>query len=473
MDNHNNQVAISEEKSYFDGGYFAYIGYSILVGFVSMITLGIAFPWMFCLMQKWQAKHTVICGKRMYFDGTGVQLIGRYILWWFLTVITFGIYGFWLVVAMKKWIAKHTHFEGEEDNNSFFDGGVGGFIGNSILSGLVSAVPIVGLAWGKIIMLNWEINHTVIDSRRLVFTGKVGNLFGKYFLWGFLSIITFGIFGLFVPVKYMRWETERTIDNEHTTEALIEKSEYRTNVHTDASTFKTYAVENEMECVKAGISDNMAEEDLLSLANAQNRAAQYEYALRFAGENYTEDPYSSLLKASAEAQFAPAMSLYATTHALLEENLKEEMLRKAADKGQIAAIKACMAIDAQRGISMPEDKSALPVLKSAVRYADLLIDSGYALTVSEGDFIKSCTLKIRRIICKQKKASSAGAVAGIIAAVIAGVILLVAIIGAVSMFLFKRAEAPAFRNDYGYSDEYDGKGNYIGGDMATAADIAF
>lgn len=144
----NNTVIPQEEKSYFDGGYWAYIGYSILVGFVSVITLGIALPWMLCLFQRWKAKHTVVCGKRMYFDGTGLQLIGNYLLWCFLSVITLGIYGLWFSINLQKWVTKHTHYEGETDNNSFFDGGVLGLIGTKLLCSLALLVPVVGLLPG-------------------------------------------------------------------------------------------------------------------------------------------------------------------------------------------------------------------------------------------------------------------------------------------------------------------------------------
>lgn len=436
MDNYSNISAQNEEKSYFEGNYFAYIGINLLVWFVSIVSFGIALPWMLCFKQRWIARNTVVCGKRTYFDGTGIQLIGRYILWSFLSVITFGIYGFWMSLAIKRWITKHTHFEGEEDNNSFFDGGIGGFIGTNILSFIVGFVPVVGFAWSKLIKLQWYKKHTVVDSRRFVFEGSLGSLFVKYLLWGLLTVVTLGIFAWFVPVKRMRWEAENTIDNEHTTEALIERSEYRTNIHTDAASFKTYSVENEMECVKSGISDAMSEAELLSLANAGNRAAMYEYSVRYANGNFTEEPFTSFLKASAQAEYSPAMSLYALTHQL-EDNVKEEMLRKAAEKGQTAAIRYIMAVDAARGIDMPENKTALPVLKSALRYADLLKESGVELSEEEILSIKAVTLKVRKILCNNK--GSNGSVAGIVIAIILGIILLLGAVLAASTLLFKRS----------------------------------
>lgn len=421
-----------DNRSYFDGGYFAYIGYHFLVIFVSLITLGIAFPWMFCVLQKWKAKHTVICGKRQYFDGTGIQLIGKYLLWSFLTAITFGIYGFWMTLAIKRWVCKHTHFVGEEDNNSYFDGKMLGFIGTNVLATIVLAVPVVGPAWSNIIKLKWEAQHTVTDSRRLVFTGAVGTFFVKYLLWGFLTAITFGIFGLFLPVKNLRLETENTIDNEHTTDALMEQSEYRNIVRTDCASFKSNNVEYEMEAIKAGINNTTGQEELLTLANQGLRAAQYLYVTRYANEAYTAEPFSSLLKSAAEAEYAPAMSLYALTHTV-DTEVRNDLLTKAADKGQIPAIRDRMVYYANIGLATAKDKEALPYLKKAVRYGDLLIESNETMTDEEQALYKKCVLAIRRIKSALPP-SKKGKVALIILLVLVGIPLILGlIVGAIAL----------------------------------------
>lgn len=426
MSNYNTAIP-EEESSYFDGGYWAYIGYSILVGFVTVITLGIAFPWMCCLLQRWKAKHTVICGKRMYFDGTGLQLLGNYLLWWFLSLITLGIYGLWLSINIRKWVAKHTHYESEADNNSYFDGGVLGMIGTSLLAGLVMLIPFVGPAWSSIIQLRWEYHHTVIDSRRHIFVGTVGSLFLKTLLWGFLTIITLGIFALFVPVKLLRWQTEGRIDNEHTTQALMARSEYHAKVHTDAAAFKTYRVEDDMECVKAGITDTMPEQELLALANSGVRSAQYTYAVRYSQGQYTQEPYSGYLRKAAEAEYAPAMSLYLQTHAVDQETC-QPMLTKAAHRGQIWAVKAKMAATAQAALTRKEDKNALPALKQAVYYGDLLKESQESLTDQEAGLLQKCEFAIRRIQ-SQKEPSSVGKVIAAVIGVVLGLSIVIALIG--------------------------------------------
>ena len=100
-----------DRNSYFDGGLFQLLGWKILGLLITIITLGICFPWAVCMTVNWEVKHTVIEGKRLAFDGRAVQLFGNWIKWLLLTIITLGIYGFWVSIKMKKWITKHTYFE--------------------------------------------------------------------------------------------------------------------------------------------------------------------------------------------------------------------------------------------------------------------------------------------------------------------------------------------------------------------------
>lgn len=455
----NKMVAVEDgDRSYFDGGYLAYIGYSLLVGFVTIITFGIAFPWMTCLMQRWKAKHTVICGKRMYFDGTGLGLIGKYILWLFLSIITFGIYGLWMAIAIKKWTTKHTHFVGEEDNNSYFDGGVLGMIGTSLLANLVMCIPFVGFAWSDIIRLRWETRHTVVDSRRLIFNGRIGDLFVKYLLWGILSAVTFGIFAWFVPVKALRWQTEQTIDNEHTPDELLKQSEYRTNLHTDATAFKTYQVEDEMEGVKAGITETIEKDELLRLAQAGNRAAQYQYVTRYSEGQYTAEPFAQLLKGAAAAKYAPAMALYAETAEGLAAEEFRQLVTEAAEKGQAFALTASMGIFANEALAMKQDASALETLQKAIRYGELYKESGGILNEAQESLLKQCILTKRKIKAAIY-ATGGKSVAAIIAAAIAIPLILILLLGVLgAIFGFRKAEiaSPDFSS---------------GGDMAAVGQI--
>lgn len=106
----NREEEIMEEESYFDGGLLQLIGWNILGGLITLITLGICYPWAKCMVVNWETKHTVIEGKRLSFDGHGIQLFGNWIKWLLLSIITIGIFSFWIPIKMKKWVVKHTFF---------------------------------------------------------------------------------------------------------------------------------------------------------------------------------------------------------------------------------------------------------------------------------------------------------------------------------------------------------------------------
>lgn len=97
-------------ESWFDGKLIQLIGYRILGVIITFFTLGICFPWAFCMVYGWEVKHTVIEGRRLRFTGSAIGLFGLWIKWLLLSIITGGIYSFWVKLSLKKWIVKHTKF---------------------------------------------------------------------------------------------------------------------------------------------------------------------------------------------------------------------------------------------------------------------------------------------------------------------------------------------------------------------------
>ena len=105
---HDNE-AVTNESS-FDGGVLEYIGVSLAMYFLIVITLTLGLPWAISFRQRWLTNHTIIDGRRLSFDGTGAQLFGNWLVILFFCIITLGIYGFWASIRIQKWIVKHTHF---------------------------------------------------------------------------------------------------------------------------------------------------------------------------------------------------------------------------------------------------------------------------------------------------------------------------------------------------------------------------
>lgn len=94
----------------------------------------------------------------------------------------------------------------ETRTDSYFDGGLIELIGWRLLSFLITIVTLgIAAPWGKCMLYSYQIKHTVYNGKRLKFEGTGGDLFVNKFKWFLLSIITFGIYAIFIPIKKTRW----------------------------------------------------------------------------------------------------------------------------------------------------------------------------------------------------------------------------------------------------------------------------
>ena len=92
-----------DSVSYFDGELHQLVGWTLLGLLVTVLTLGICFPFAYAYRVRWECKHTVIRGYREVFDGKVSSIFGKWVLWYFLTIITLGIYGWWNPIRFRKW----------------------------------------------------------------------------------------------------------------------------------------------------------------------------------------------------------------------------------------------------------------------------------------------------------------------------------------------------------------------------------
>ena len=96
--------------------------------------------------------------------------------------------------------------------NSYFDGGLLQLIGWRLLGALVTACTLgICFPWAVCMIYSWETKHTVIEGKRLRFTGTALGLFGNWIKWLLLCIITLGIYSLWVGIALKKWKTKHTI----------------------------------------------------------------------------------------------------------------------------------------------------------------------------------------------------------------------------------------------------------------------
>jgi len=103
-------VARNSGRFTFDGGAATYVGTALLGLLITVLTVGICYPFALVLNQRWRAKHSYIDGRRLEFTGSATGLFGNWLKWLFLCVITLGIYAFWLGPRIAAWKWKHTDF---------------------------------------------------------------------------------------------------------------------------------------------------------------------------------------------------------------------------------------------------------------------------------------------------------------------------------------------------------------------------
>ena len=98
-----------------------------------------------------------------------------------------------------------------EESISYFDGSLLQLIGWEILGALITVFTLgICYPWAFTMVYKWEINHTVINGKRLQFDGTASQLFGNWIKWFLLTIVTFGIYGFWLPIKLKQWKTMHT-----------------------------------------------------------------------------------------------------------------------------------------------------------------------------------------------------------------------------------------------------------------------
>ncbi len=199
--------ALGAGKSGFTATVFNLFIEKIFMIWMSIVTLGIAYPWLKCHYESFLASNTYVCGRRRTFDGTGWELAKKYLLWLLLSYVTFGIYGLWLSNNVRKWVTEHTHYENEPAvGDSYYDGKILPLFILKVLGGIVGIFTL-GIAKSFFICERekYICEHTVIDGKNVVFDGNGMELLKKQVLWIALTVATCGIYGIWRGLLMEQW----------------------------------------------------------------------------------------------------------------------------------------------------------------------------------------------------------------------------------------------------------------------------
>lgn len=253
----------------FSGGAIARLGMLLACILITAFTFGIGFPVAYVLYQRWIFKNTTYDGRQVIFDGKISNLMLKWITGIFILVLCvaipqilqLGMYTmpfivvplFYILILLPsrllRWKVSHLHIEGENRIlGSSWTGNavvldllyIGTFILWVITLGMMKPVNI---CWRK----SYVQKHMFIDGHNVRFDGDGGQMIGNYILWNLLSIITLGIYALFVKVRIAKWVNKHTHLSKAVRQAPVIKEEKVKNTSPKTATAQKITTENASE----------------------------------------------------------------------------------------------------------------------------------------------------------------------------------------------------------------------------------
>ncbi len=444
----------ASDRSCFDGGTWGLIGTRLLALLLTVVTLGIGTPWAECMVMRWEARHTVISGRRMKFTGKGLDLLGRYLLWFLLCVITLGIYGFWFPVQREKWRVGHMVYEDDDSGYcSCFTGTVGGWFVNSLISDLMTIFTLgIGYAWAQKRFMKWRLAHTEIGGSRLVFVGTGGQLFVKNLLFILLTPLTLGIYAIFYPVILLKWEKLHTLalyraPHIRSTSLAHEESAIR-----DAASFRIAASDLELNLLRQGIRGNDPMSKLEQMANGGSAYAKYQIARQQKGNAQSDSGISlALLKEAADGGLPHAQYDLALTLGPGDAARYVSLMAQSAQGGNMNAPVALKTHYEHRAMAehAKDPAASVATLQRAAYWFKVAIEQKHPWAVShQGDYVAL----VDRIALWQSQLQRQETVGGfaLFVAFLGAFLIVVAVLMGAAMLLEKVFEEPADTDQTAY-----------------------
>tara|TARA_B110000858_G_scaffold12610_1_gene12831 strand:- start:247 stop:555 length:309 start_codon:yes stop_codon:yes gene_type:complete len=93
-----------------------------------------------------------------------------------------------------------------------FNEDVGGLFVNLIAAYLMVFFTLgIATPWAFCKLERWKANNTIIDDKKIKFTGEGSSLLGKFIVWYILTIITLGIYSFWMINKLQKFKVENTV----------------------------------------------------------------------------------------------------------------------------------------------------------------------------------------------------------------------------------------------------------------------
>jgi tetratricopeptide (TPR) repeat protein len=138
----------------------------ILVHFIllTILTLGLYWPWAMCRFFRWRAQHTLVGNRTSQFTGSGIGfLLFCLVHLLILPLLTLGLYYFYGLYRVYAWREQHTRYGGERTS---FGAKFGGFLGIMLISWILNSITL-GLfsPWAFCMFYKWQTSGLAVGEQ--------------------------------------------------------------------------------------------------------------------------------------------------------------------------------------------------------------------------------------------------------------------------------------------------------------------
>ncbi len=218
------QQNIDDRHLVFTGKGGKFFGIWVVNILLTIITLGLYYPWAKIAIRKYIWNETSLNNDRFVFHGKGIEILKGFLIIYALLIIFIvfisnhpqGILLFYLIVAAVVPLAIFGGWRYRVSKTSWrgiyfsFDGNFTEFL-KIYFTGLLFLILTFGLysSWFRVKIMKYLFKHTRLGQYRFSFSGHGDELFGINFLGVFLSMLTLYIY---IP-WYMKNRFNFTVNN--------------------------------------------------------------------------------------------------------------------------------------------------------------------------------------------------------------------------------------------------------------------
>jgi len=174
-------------------------------GILTLITLGVYYPWAMVKIIKYFADCLTLEGKKFKFEGSGGEFFCIIFVNILLITITLGIYYPFALLKIRKYYTENISLE---EKNFQFDSNNGcDFWCLLFVNSLLVTITLgIYYPWAWVNIQKNLLERTSYEGKKFSTTASGGKLFCLYFVEGLLTVITLGIYYPWAMSKIMNYQ---------------------------------------------------------------------------------------------------------------------------------------------------------------------------------------------------------------------------------------------------------------------------